>query len=304
MYKVYFYYLFKYYKFNQGKYLVSLLCFFICYLSIELVFSFSSIIESDAQQTYNNYFQGANFILTSPLGIKFDDKGKLSNTPYLKPSIVNYYLANLQSGSFSIINRKLNPDRDFASVNYLIIFSKTIPKKIVDFNNESKILNLNSYINADSSYDAILYDIKGTKNRFAFFSFENQISAFILGSELSSESGLVSRLMFLFSVLFTLYISVLYFQERHNEFSILVMQGYLDENMKIIFIDCILQNLVSFVISITISILFLFIFTSSETEFTNSLGGFFYIIPYFPIIVIMQFLLLFSKAIDYESYLK
>ncbi len=154
--------------------------------------------------------------------------------------------------------------------------------------------------NSNENKQTLMYDVNGVGNRFNLFTFENQISAFILGSELSSNVGFISRLISLFAIVFTFYISLLYFQERKNEFSTLIVQGYTDKNLTIIFIDCIIQNAIAFALSV-LSLTILLYFLTTGSDFSNALSGVFYILPYLPVLIIIQLLLLFNRSINYAT---
>lgn len=290
-------YILKYYRPNKSKLFVSILCLTICYLSFEIVISFSSIIEKSSQQTFQKHFKDASFIISPPSGISFDRNGQLSNTDDLDSSLIHTFTSHFNNTDFSLVATNSN------SISYIVIKNKSLLPNLKKFCKENEIRILSSFYveDAASNNKVLMYDVNGIGNRFNFFSFENQISAFILGSELSSNVGMISRLVSIFSIVFTFYISLLYFQERKNEFSTLIIQGYTDKNIAIIFVDCVLQNVVAFFFSFLSLAIILSLFTASSADFKTAMGGLIYILPYLPVLIIIQLLLLLNKSVKYVS---
>lgn len=304
--RIYINYLFKFHRLNKIKFAVSICCLTICYLALETVISFSTIIEFNSQETFKKYFNDANFIITTREGIKFDKDGNLQSKSLLNPVILAKIKKQFIVSDYRLIQNNRRTTDDTYNISYIVFGNEQLNKEIKNFckNNNIKILN-SFYVSDDViKYDALLYDIKGTGNRFTIFSFQNQISAFILGAELSSSVGFISRVMFIFSVVFTFYISLLYFQERKNEFSTLIIQGHTDKNMKLIFIDCIFQNIISFILSILFLSIILFLLTKNTKDFQHALTGLFFILPYLPALIIIQLLLLLNRSINYASKFK
>jgi len=289
-------YLLKYYRQNKIKLFVSLLCLTICYLSFEIVISFSSIIENNSQKTFQIYFKDASFIIAPPTGIIFNRNGQLSISDSVSPSILDQFRSHFGENDYSLIS-------DSNAVSFIVIRNKLLVNKLKMFCSENGIKILSSFYTDHIASDNrnLMYDVNGIGNKFNLFSFENQISAFILGSELSSKVGMISRLVSIFSVVFTFYISLLYFQERKNEFSTLIIQGYTDKNIAIIFIDCVLQNTLAFLFSFLFLGIIVNIFTTNSSDFITAIYGLIYILPYLPVLIIIQLLLLLNKSVKYAS---
>lgn len=298
-------YLFKFYSQNKLRLLVSVICLTICFLAVEIVLSFASIIEHNSQQTFNRVFKDGSFILTSTKGIKFEDNGKLSKLPVLDSISTVYFINHITGKNYSTIQL----DSSLANTsqpNFVVVFDKSLGSDLKAFCDKANIKLLNSFYTdtVSTNYKAILYDVNGTGNRFSFFSFKNQISAFILGSELSSGIGLVSRLLFIISVVFTLYISLLYFNERKNEFGTLIIEGHTDRSLRIIFIDCVIQNLLSFITSIFVLVVIMYSLTDNNNELRKTFQSLLYILPYLPVMIILQMLLLLNRTINYAASFK
>lgn len=293
-------YILKYYRQNQTKLFVSVLCLTICYLALEIVISFGSVIENNSQATFQKYFDEASFIISSPSGIKFDKDGQLVSNTSLDTSLLNDFTNHFKANDFSFVKASNEPENK--NISFIIVKNKSLHSKLITYCKSKEIKVLSSFYleNSNENKQTLMYDVNGVGNRFNLFTFENQISAFILGSELSSNVGFISRLISLFAIVFTFYISLLYFQERKNEFSTLIVQGYTDKNLTIIFIDCIIQNAIAFALSV-LSLTILLYFLTTGSDFSNALSGVFYILPYLPVLIIIQLLLLFNRSINYAT---
>lgn len=297
---LYIQYILKYYRINRIKLLVSVLCLTICYLALEIVISFSAVIESNSQAAFERHFDKASFIISSPGGIKFDKYGQLvSNTP-LDTSLLNDFKKHFNPADFSLVQVSNPTEKN--NISFIVVRNKLLHTDLLAYCKSKDIKVLSGYYveNGKVNKQTLMYDVNGIGNRFNFFTFQNQISAFTLGTELSSKVGFISRLISVFAIIFTFYISLLYFQERKSEFSTLIIQGYTDKNLAIIFIDCILQNAIAFIFSVFTLIILLYFLTAS-TDFSNALAGLFYILPYLPILIIVQLLLLFNRSLNYAN---
>lgn len=304
--QLYFNYIFKYYRINKIKFLVSIICLTICYLALETVISFSAIIEHNSQRAFDKYFAEANFIMAPHGGIRFDQNGELQNDSFINSSVLLRFQKHFLRSDYKLIQNAANFVSDSSKIKYISIKNKSLNKELRIFCKSNNIKVLNSFYvsNEDMKYDALLYDVQGTGNRFTVFSFQSQISAFILGSALASDVGFISRIMFLFSIVFTFYISLLYFQERKNEFSTMIIDGHTDKNLKIIFVDCIMQNVISFIMSILSIAIILFSLTKKSDDFQHALAGLLFVLPYLPSLIIIQLLLLLNRSINYASKFK
>lgn len=302
--RLYIKYLFKYYKQNKFKLIISVICLTICFLAVEIVLSFASIIEHKSQLTFDKHFKNGNFILSSSKGIKFKKNGELLETPIIDSMTAISFVHYISGKKYRTVQLDSTPAPGLSS-NFIVVSDKSLNSDLQKFCDSSNIKLVNSFFTDTlGDYKAILYNVSGTGNRFPLFSFKNQVSAFVLGAELSSGVGLVSRLLFVFSVIFTFYISLLYFQERSNEFGTLIIQGHTDKSLRIIFIDCIIQNMVSFIFSILILSVILYLLTDNGDDLKNAFQGIYYIIPYLPVMIILQMLLLLNRTINYASSFK
>ena len=293
-------YLLKYYRPNRAKLFVSVLCLTICYLALEIVISFGSVIENNSLVTFQKYFDKASFIISSPSGIKFDKYGKLVSNTSLDTVLLNDFTKHFSAIDFSFV--KASKDSDNKNISFIVVKNKLLHTELLAYCKSKDIKVLSSFYvkTSNDNKQTLMYDVNGIGNRFNLFTFQNQISAFTLGSELSSKVGFISRLISIFAIVFTFYVSLLYFQERKNEFSTLIIQGYTDKNLTIIFSDCILQNVTAFVLSV-LTLTILLYFLTDATDFSSALTGLLYILPYLPILIIIQLLLLFNRSINYAT---
>lgn len=292
-------YLVKYYARNKLALFVSVLCLTICYLTVNIVFSFASAIETKAQDTFNEYFGDAKFILSPKSGIHLSEEGQL----YFGRSLDNIIVDSFQRKYPSSAIRSIKDNE--GNVHFLVFSEAVHLDGLRSLANRMHVKWQSGFtIGKDSvEFVAILYDVEGKTNRFSFFSFQNQLTAFVLGEQLSDSLGLISRILFVLAVLFSLHISSLYYRERQSEFTTLALEGFTDRSFRIILIDCVLQNAIAFLLSVLLLIVIVskaFINGSGK----ENLQGLVYIIPYLPVMVILQLIVLFNGVIGYGANIK
>ncbi len=293
-------YLNRYYRANSIKFGTSIICFSICYHTVATIFSFSSVIEGRATQAYTNHFGEADFIIAPSSGIHFTAEGKLITDESLNGQLVKEVQNAIPSSNLELIASSETGVTSFIAI-------KGVPVSRVKPLSDSLFLYFSSgfYVNPEKSGSkSIIYDIKGSQNRVAFFSFQNQISAFQLGNQLSSQLGVISRIIFGSAVLFTLYITLLFYKERRPEYSTLLIQGYIDDNLKIVFTDIIIQNLLGFLLATGLLVMSLRIYFEDMESYLMAVKGLLYTIPYLPVILIVQLLLCLNQAVNHATNFK
>jgi hypothetical protein len=296
-------YLLKFYRARTLLFSVSLLCLAICYLTVEVIFSFSSIIEQRSSASFRRYFGAGDRILSPGTGIRFDKEGELIRTDMLDGGLVREFRAVFDASAYRLVGS------GDGGVSFIDISPRVPAAKLRDFCEQRGIGQLGSYAQGGGSRvlqggGPVLYELSGAGNRFTLFSFDNQVSASLLGRELSSDLGFLSRVIFFSAALFTFYITLLYFRERKTEYSIFIIQGYTDLNLRITFIDCLLQNGIAFMLSLGVLFGILKAYTQTGEEFHAAIGGWLYILPYVPVIVIVQLLLLLNQSISHAAALR
>jgi len=285
----------KTFKFYSREYLISGVAFILTYLSIFFIFSFSSIVEQKALDSFNYSFKKADFIFTSKKGIVFDKSGSLilnNVIDEIDEKIIVEFLQDEKIHYQTIVSSNAE------STAYILVFQGSNISKLFDYCKDNNILVKSSFNNENplASQNIIMYDVNGYRNRFNVFSFQNQITSFILSNEFSSVIGQLSRLVFIFSIIFTFYLSLLYFKERQSIYRVLLLQGYTDLSLKLIFIEYLLINLSAIIISIIPLVLVLWL---NGMKISFAFWGFLYALPYLPVILLMQVLILFNRVLNY-----
>lgn len=287
--------LIKIFRYYFREYLISGIAFILTYLAIFLIFSFSSIVEKSALDTFNKSFNDADFIFSSQKGIEFDNSGKLISSYAIFQSVGEkiVHFLEIEKIPFKIISSSQSNE-----VSYILVFQKNNISKLFTFCNNNNIIIKSSFQSESlTSYEkVVMYDVNGYRNRFNVFSFKDQIASFILSKELSSVIGQLSRLVFIFSIIFTFYLSLLYFKERQPIYRVLFLQGYTDLTLRLLFIEFLTINLFALVLSLIPLTTILWL---SDINLSFAFWGFLYALPYLPVILFLQVILLFSNVLNY-----
>lgn len=285
----------KIFSFYFREYLISGIAFILTYLAIFLIFSFSSIVEQTALDSFNISFKDADFIFSTGKGIEFDKSGKLilNNSIFHsdREKIENF----LKDENFQFQTISSSKENE---LSYILVFQKKNIYKLLSFCKSNNILVKSSFQSNSlaSSEKVIMYDVNGYRNRFNVFSFKDQITSFILSKELSSVIGQLSRLVFIFSVVFTFYLSLLYFKERQSIYRVLFLQGYTDLTLRLIFIEFLIINFSAIGFSLLPLVLILWL---NGINLSFAFWGLLYALPYLPVILFLQVILLFSNVLNY-----
>lgn len=285
----------KIFRYYSRDYIISGIAFILTYLSIFFIFSFSSILGHKALESFQNSFKDVDFIFASSNGIEFDKSGSLITAQSIDTSYVKLITKFLKDEniSYQIIN-KLNTNY----VSYILAFQTNNVSKLFSFCKNTSISIKSSYNkdNHTSFQNVIMYDVNGYRNRFNVFTFQDQITSFILNKEFSSTVGQLSRLIFIFSVIFTFYLSLLYFKERQSIYRVLLLQGFTDFSLKLIFIEYLILNLSAIILSI---IPLIFVLWLNGIKISFAFWGLVYSLPYLPVILLLQVFLLFNRILNY-----
>ncbi len=290
-------YIIKFYRAKTRLLLLSVLCLFCCYASVALIFTFASLVEQRTSAAFNSHFAGARYILSGPAGIVFSS-GRLQCSKPVKTALSGSLSAAFPSTVFKIVKC------DAGNADAYIQLNTALPQQaLAAYCNHHKIKMLSGFTKTDSlsAYDGYLYDLNNHQNKFSIFSFGNQLSAAVLGTETSSAIGGFAKLIFFSAVLLTFYMTLLYFRERKTEAAVFIIQGYIDTNLKITMIDSCIQNLFAFLLTIACVPLILKAVSASPQEISAVSGGLIYIIPYLPLITIVQILVLLNQSLSYAA---
>lgn len=288
--------MFRFYSAKSGLLAFSIISLFCCYLTVGTVFSFASLIERKASIVFNAYFKGAAYVVTGRQGLVFRN-GELFQENVLPSQVLTAFRRYFPTVRTLELKNPLT-----RSVTHIVIYDQMSGSAIQDFSRVTRLQLLSSYKLLDSAgANGYFYNLNDYANRFSIFSFKNQLSAAVLGEELSTEVGSLARILFFAAALLTVYVTVLYFQERKTESAILLIQGFIDQNLRITFLDCALQNVVALLLTCLTVPCILAYFTDGIQEMKAGLSGLVFILPYLPVITIVQLLLLVNKSLSYAS---
>lgn len=285
----------KIFKFYFREYTISGVAFILTYFAIFLIFSFSSIIEQSALDSFNKSFKKADFIFSTKKGIEFDNSGLLilnNSIDQVDEKKIIDFLKYADIQYQTIITSNSN------KLSYILVFQKNNILQLFNFCKSNDILIKSSFNKENNltSQNVIMYDVNGYRNRFNVFSFKDQITSFILSKELSSVIGQLSRLVFIFSIIFTFYLSLLYFKERQSIYRVLFLQGYTDFTLRLLFTEYLILNFSAIILSIFPLTLVLWL---NKINISFALWGLIYTLPYLPVILFLQVILLFSNVLNF-----
>lgn len=281
-------YVSKYYKFRPLNFFKHLVCLYCSFLSVQITLLLASAITSQHLGGFGQYIKESRFILVNAL--IFDPKASLTAESDLNTDLVislkkhfspdEYDLVSLDNYSFVAFNREVDADH------------------MSTFVEENRLSVYNSLKVRDSdTQEMVVFELTGTGNRFNLFSFQTQASAFILGSELSSKQGRVSRVIFLISLLFTIYLAWVFYQERASESLFLVISGRSDSLLKLLSIEAVVLNLFAYICAVVSALILFKEFLNSPvtmTDFWVSVG---YSSPYLLFVAGLQILVLFNQIL-------
>jgi hypothetical protein len=288
-------YLIKFYRQHAALYGFSVLSLLCCYLTVGILFAFAALVEARTTQTFDQYFRSARYVLTGPQGLAFHN-GKLATGQTIAPGTLSSF-----DLAFPATNGKRISTGTTTGTAYLVISDTIAPARMRDFADQQHLRFLSSFAPTGEKVPGYIYAIQEHTGRFAIFSFGTQLSAAVLGGEMATEIGRLSRLIFAVAAALTFYVTLLYTRERRTESAILLLQGYIDLNLRITLADCIVQNLLAFGATCALVPFVLNRYTHTAAEWQAGLGGLAYILPYLPVIIVLQTLVLLNQSLTYAT---